>query len=60
MRQVLSALAIVAIVAGVIFFFQGIGVIGGSFMSGSALWAALGPLIALGGLAMLALARNRS
>ena len=60
MQQVLSALAVVAIVAGVIFFFQGIGVIGGSFMSGSALWAALGPLIALGGLAMLALARNRS
>jgi hypothetical protein len=37
-----------------------VGVIGGSFMSGSALWAALGPLIALGGVVMLALSRNRS
>ena len=59
MRNLLAAVAVVVIVAGVIFFFQGIGVIGGSFMSGSALWAALGPLIALTGLAILALSRNR-
>lgn len=52
-------MAVVLIVAGVVFFFQGVGVIGGSFMSGSALWAALGPLIAICGLAMLALSRNR-
>jgi hypothetical protein len=58
-RSVLSAFAIVVIVAGVIFTLQGVGLIGGSFMSGSALWAALGPLIALCGLAMLALSRNR-
>jgi hypothetical protein len=56
----MSAVAVAAVVAGVVFFFQGIGVIGGSFMSGSALWAALGPLIALGGLGLLAAARNRS
>ena len=59
MRAALTAVAVVAIAAGVIFFFQGIGVIGGSFMSGSALWAALGPLIALGGLGLLAASRNR-
>ena len=59
MRAALAAVAVVAIAAGVIFFFQGIGVIGGSFMSGSALWAALGPLIALGGLGLLAASRNR-
>lgn len=59
MRALVSVVAIAAIVAGVIFFFQGIGVIGGSFMSGSALWAALGPLIALGGLGLLAMSRNR-
>ena len=56
----MTGVAVVLLVAGTIFFFQGIGVIGGSFMSGSALWAALGPLIALSGLAMLALSRNRS
>jgi hypothetical protein len=59
-RQTLSGLAVVVIVAGVIFTLQGVGLIGGSFMSGSALWAALGPLIALCGLGLLALARNRS
>jgi len=58
-RTLLAAVAVLVIVAGVIFFFQGIGVIGGSFMSGSALWAALGPLIALTGVAMLAMSRNR-
>ena len=59
MRALVSVVAVAAIVAGVIFFFQGIGVIGGSFMSGSALWAALGPLIALGGLGLLAVSRSR-
>ena len=59
MRVVTAAVAVVVIVAGVIFTLQGVGVIGGSFMSGSALWAALGPLIALVGFTMLALSRNR-
>jgi hypothetical protein len=58
-RTLLAAVAVVVIVAGVIFTLQGVGVIGGSFMSGSALWAALGPLIALCGVAMLAMSRNR-
>jgi len=58
-RLITAAFAVVVIVAGVIFTLQGVGVIGGSFMSGSALWAALGPLIALCGVAMLALSRNR-
>jgi hypothetical protein len=57
--MLMTGVAAVLIAAGTIFFFQGIGVIGGSFMSGSALWAALGPLIALCGLAMLAVSRNR-
>jgi hypothetical protein len=58
-RTLLAAVAVVVIVAGVIFTLQGVGVIGGSFMSGSALWAALGPLIALCGVAMLAMSHNR-
>jgi len=47
-------------VAGVVFTLQGVGVIGGSFMSGSALWAVLGPIIALAGVTLLARSRNRS
>jgi hypothetical protein len=47
----LVAVGAVAIVAGVTFALQGFGVVGGSgAMSGSSLWAALGPLIALAGL----------
>ena len=32
---------------------QGIGLIGGSAMTGSPLWAILGPIIALGGIALI-------
>jgi hypothetical protein len=49
-NRVLVAVGAVAIVAGVTFALQGFGVVGGSAMSGSSLWAALGPLIALAGL----------
>jgi len=49
-NRVLVAVGVVAIVAGVTFALQGFGVVGGSAMSGSSLWAALGPLIALAGL----------
>jgi hypothetical protein len=49
-NRVFVAVGVVAIVAGVTFALQGFGVLGGSTMSGSSLWAALGPLIALAGL----------
>lgn len=37
------------VVVGLLFFFQGIGVVGGSVMSGVILWAILGPIIAIVG-----------
>jgi hypothetical protein len=49
-NRVFIAVGVVAIVAGVTFALQGFGVLGGSAMSGSSLWAAIGPLIALAGL----------
>ena len=49
-NRVFVAVGAVAIVAGVTFALQGFGVVGGSAMSGSSIWAALGPLIALAGL----------
>ena len=49
-NRVLVAVGAVAVVAGVTFALQGFGVVGGSAMSGSSIWAALGPLIALAGL----------
>ena len=39
--------------AGVVFTLQGVGVIGGSFMSGTTTWAITGPVIALAGLALV-------
>jgi hypothetical protein len=46
-------------VAGVIFTLQGVGVIGGSFMSGTTTWAIAGPVIAVIGLALLMLGLRR-
>ncbi|HUC21410.1 MAG TPA: hypothetical protein VMA73_01760 [Streptosporangiaceae bacterium] len=48
--RALVAAGVVAIVAGVTFALQGFSIVGGSGMSGSSLWAVLGPLIALAGL----------
>jgi hypothetical protein len=39
--------------AGIVFTLQGVGVIGGSSMSGTTTWAIIGPVIALAGLALL-------
>jgi len=46
-------------VAGTVFALQGFGVLGGSVMSGSHLWAVAGPLIALAGLVILAAGARR-
>jgi hypothetical protein len=55
-RILLVAAGSLLTLAGVIFALQGVGVIGGSFMSGTTTWAVIGPLIALAGLALVILA----
>ncbi|AWB95155.1 hypothetical protein DCE93_05375 [Agromyces badenianii] len=40
-------------VMGLVFMFQGFGLIGGSAMTGSAVWAVVGPIIALVGIALI-------
>jgi len=50
LSRLLIFVGALAMVAGVIFALQGFGALGGSVMSGSSLWAALGPLIAIAGL----------
>ena len=52
-RVLLVGAGSLIIVTGVVFTLQGVGVIGGSFMSGTTTWAILGPLIALAGLALV-------
>jgi hypothetical protein len=52
--RVWSVVGVVIAVAGGIFTLQGIGVLGGSSMSGSTTWAILGPIIAIVGIVIYA------
>ena len=44
---------------GILFMLQGLGVVGGSVMSGVTFWAVVGPVIALAGLAVAAVGLRR-
>jgi hypothetical protein len=49
-RVVLVGVGFLLMLAGVVFTLQGVGVLGGSVMSGVSFWAVAGPVIALAGL----------
>ena len=59
MRVLLVGAGLLITVVGVVFALQGVGVIGGSFMSGTTAWAIAGPVIALAGLALVVLGLRR-
>ena len=52
-RSLLVPLGLVVVLVGLVWTAQGIGWLGGSPMTGKTLWAVLGPLVALGGVAMV-------
>jgi hypothetical protein len=58
-RILLAVAGSLITLGGVVFTLQGVGVIGGSFMSGATTWAVAGPIIALAGLALIVLALRR-
>lgn len=58
-RLLLVGVGVLITLAGVIFTLQGAGVIGGSAMSGVTLWAVVGPVIAVVGLAIGAVGLRR-
>ena len=64
MRKIgLAVLGALVALAGAVWTLQGLGYIGGSFMSGATLWAVIGPIVLLAGLAIIYLAlrgRRRS
>ena len=60
MRILLVGAGLLITLAGVIFTLQGVGVIGGSFMSGTTTWAVAGPVIAIVGLALVILGLRAS
>ena len=47
------AIGLVLLVVGLVWFFQGVGVIKGSFMTGEALWAVLGVVSAAAGAVLM-------
>ena len=49
-RVVLVGAGFILMLAGVVFTLQGVGVLGGSVMSGITFWAVADPVIALAGL----------
>jgi hypothetical protein len=49
-KSVLVTIGVIIAVLGAIFTLQGLGYIGGSAMTGSTLWAVLGPIIAVAGI----------
>jgi hypothetical protein len=55
-RVLLVVIGLAAVVAGIIWTLQGLGYVGGSFMSGATLWAIIGPVAAVAGLVLLAVA----
>ena len=48
----LVSVGFLLMLAGVVFTLQGVGVLGGSVMSGTTFWAVAGPVIALAGLVL--------
>jgi hypothetical protein len=53
MRKLAAGVGVLLVIFGVTFGLQGLGVIGGSTMSGKTAWAVLGPLIALVGVGLV-------
>jgi hypothetical protein len=47
------------VLAGAVWALQGLGVLGGSAMSGKSMWAVIGPVVAVIGLALLVLGGRR-
>jgi hypothetical protein len=58
-RNTLIAVGAILILVGGVWFLQGIGVLGGSGMSGETLWAVVGPIVALVGLGALGVGLRR-
>jgi uncharacterized membrane protein len=60
MRQiVLVVIGLAVALAGLVWTLQGLGYVGGSFMSGATVWAVVGPIVALVGLVLITLGLRR-
>jgi len=57
---ILRVLGIVLVAVGALWTLQGLGVIGGSVMSGSTMWAVIGPIVAVIGIVLIVWRRRPS
>ncbi len=55
MRWAWLILGALALAVGVVWTLQGLNILSGSFMSGNPMWAIIGPIVAIVGLALLAI-----
>ena len=55
MRWAWLILGALALAVGVVWTLQGLNILGGSFMSGNTMWAIIGPIVVIVGLALLAI-----
>ena len=53
MRFVLIVIGVLGVLLGALWTLQGLGVVGGSSMTGDSLWAIIGPIVAVVGLLVL-------
>jgi hypothetical protein len=58
-RAAVGGLGLLCLIVGAVFLGQGVGVIGGSFMTGKTKWAVVGAVLVGIGVALLAVARFR-
>ena len=59
MRIVLSIVAVLLVLAGAVWFLQGINILGGRVMSGQTQWVVIGAVVALVGIGLLVFANRR-
>ena len=59
-RVILSVVGVVLILVGVLWTLQGLGMVGGSVMSGVTMWAIIGPIVALVGAYLIWRASRRA
>jgi len=57
-RVVLLILGVILVLTGMVWTLQGLGLVGGSVMSGVTLWAIVGPVVTVGGALLLFAARR--
>jgi hypothetical protein len=53
MRWITPVVGIMAVLAGLVWTLQGVGVLGGSVMSGDRTWAIVGPIVGVAGLLLV-------